>query len=361
MQPPWGGRVKINKVIVTKKKRRERFTVAISKEIVHMPASMAQPPIPQDLLAKALATAANAIFITDETGCIVWVNDAFSRLSGYSWQEALGQTPALLKSGRQSEAFYADLWKIILSGNVWRGNLIDRRKDHTLYTVDEIITPLFDEKGNITHFIAIQNDITLRMQEDTHNHYLAYHDVLTGLPNRALFVAKQRQAMQYAKRTNHMLALLFLDLDNFKPVNDNFGHRIGDQLLIAVGERLRAAVRKADVVARWGGDEFAILLVDLLDTGIVTMLARKLLDTLARPFVFEGRKISVQTSIGIAIYPADGEEPETLLDLADRTMYVAKEQGGNRFLFYNPLLGTPRLTPGQSVHGDRSSQSSQGA
>lgn len=303
-----------------------------------------QQPAGDPLLTRAMMCAANAIFITDAMGRIVWTNHAFSQLSGYAPEEVIGYTPAILKSGKQSESFYLELWQTILTGNVWRGVMVDRRKDNTLYTVDEIITPLLDEKGNVTHFLAIQHDMTLRKKEDERNYYLAYHDTLTGLPNRAFFLGVQQQAISQAKLTHQMLALLFLDLDNFKPVNDTHGHAIGDQLLAAVAERLRAAIRKTDTVARFGGDEFAILLIDLVDMKIATGLARTLIEILSQPFVLGEQKIQTHASIGIAIYPYDGEEAETLLANADKAMYQAKKQGGNNYQIHHaaihPLCGT---------------------
>lgn len=295
--------------------------------------------LPQEsLLATALTAVANAIFITDCMGRIIWANQAFSRLSGYPLDEVLGHTPALLKSGMQSASFYAELWRTILAGKVWRGLIVDRRKDGTLYTADETITPLVDGQGVMTHFIAIQQDIPLRKEENERDHYLAYHDVLTGLPNRALFLDLQRQAMCRTQHMHRILALLFLDLDNFKPVNDTFGHIIGDRLLLAVAERLSAAIRKSDTVARFGGDEFAILLPDLLDTRAAVTLARKLIATIARPFVIAEQKIHVAVSIGIAIYPADAEEPEELIRKADQAMYLVKRRGGNNYQFASGYL-----------------------
>lgn len=293
----------------------------------------ASPPqtAQQSLLAKALTSTASAIFITDGAGQIVWVNDAFSRLSGYGPEDAIGHTPAILQSGKQDYAFYAQLWETLLEGKVWQGEVVDRRKDGSLYTIDEIITPLFDEQGDITHFIAIQHDITRQKQDSERDHHLAYHDALTDLPNRAHFLDLQRQAISHAQRTQHMLATLFLDLDKFKPVNDDYGHHVGDLLLSAVAERLRAALRQSDTIARFGGDEFAILLTSLPDTEVAIGLARKLLKALARPFVLRGQKIEISASIGIAIYPADGEDPETLLMNADKAMYQAKCRGGNSF------------------------------
>ena len=292
----------------------------------------------QPLLAKALASTASAIFITDQNGKIVWVNDAFSRLSGFSAEDVIGCTPAILQSGKHGPAFYTQLWRTILAGNVWQGEMIDQKKDGSFYTVDEIITPLFDEQGQITHFIAIQHDITQRKRESEHDHQLAYHDILTGLPNRLSLLDLQQQAISQAGRTQHMIATLFVDLDRFKPVNDTFGHHMGDQLLIAVGERLRAAVRQSDVIARFGGDEFAILVTKLPDVEIAAALARKLLHTLSRPFLVRGQKLSIGASIGIVVYPAAGKDPETLLMNADKAMYEAKCQGGNSFHVFDATL-----------------------
>jgi len=292
----------------------------------------ANPP-PQGLLVSALEHTANAIFLTDRLGHIVWANDAFCKLSGYSREEIVGRSPSLVKSGMQSDAFYAELWRTILAGNVWRGQMVDRRKSGTLYVVNETITPLMDEHGVITHFVAIQQDMTLQSDVQEREHYLAYHDMLTGLPNRALFRELAEQAISQASRTRHGLALLFLDLDRFKPVNDIYGHDIGDRLLLAVSERLSAAIRKSDAVARFGGDEFAILLPELLDTGVAVALARKLTESISWPFVIADQELHIGVSIGIALYPMDGHTPDELLCKADEAMYLAKKCGGGNFRF----------------------------
>lgn len=304
---------------------------------------MAQQPVRSDsryklprraLLTSALETIANAIFITDHTGHIVWANHAFSELSGYAVSEVIGNTPSMLKSGMQSEAFYAQLWQTILSGKSWRGVVVERRKDGTPYTVDETITPLPNEHGVITHFISIQHDMTMRKQEDERDHYLAYHDVLTGLPNRALFLDILHQAMLHAEHTHHLVALMFMDLDKFKPVNDLFGHCTGDRLLQAVADRFSAAVRKSDTLARFGGDEFAILLPSLSDIEVAITLASKLISSITQPFMIEEHKIEIGLSIGIAIYPNDGEMQDELLAKADQAMYLAKNLGGSSYRFF---------------------------
>ncbi len=290
------------------------------------------------LLARALTATATAIFITDGAGTIVWVNAAFSRLCGHDMNAMIGAAPSLLRSGKQSDAFYEHLWQTLTSGNVWQGEIVDRRRDGSLYTVDEIITPLFDEHGAITHFIAIQHDVTRRKEEGERDRQLAYQDFLTGLPNRASFFLFHQRAIEQAGCNRQVLATLFLDLDNFKPVNDMLGHTAGDDLLIAVAERLRGAVRHADLVARVGGDEFAIVLVDLPGLDVAHLLAQKLVDAVAQPFVLQGKRITIGVSIGITVFPQDGSEPETLLTRADRAMYQAKCMGGGTFAFYTPEM-----------------------
>ena len=296
-------------------------------------------PAEQGLLEKALATAADPIFITDHTGRIVWVNNAFSERSGFSAREAIGQTPSFLKSGKHDASFYRELWQTILAGRVWRGEVIERGKGGSFYTADEVITPLRDDMGTVTHFVAIQHDITSRRQEAEREHFLAYHDALTGLYNRVLFMDLLQQAISRSLHSLHPLALLFLDLDSFKLINDTFGHETGDRLLVAVAERLGAAVRKTtDAVARLSGDEFAILQTDLNDPRAALSLARKLLHSISQPFVLEGRKVQIGVSIGIAIYPSDGELPEELLRNADKAMYLAKSRGGGDCQLYDPAL-----------------------
>lgn len=315
--------------------RRDGAPAQRQRDAAAGPVEFAQQLSLQSLLSRALASVADAIFITDKMGRIVWVNDAFCRLSGYAPHEAIGCSPAILQSGIQSQAFYAELWQTIAAGKVWQGEVVDRRKDGSFYTVDEIITPLFDEHGSITNFIAIQHDITLRKHDSERDHHLAYHDVLTGLPNRANFLRAQEMAIAKANNASHKLAILFLDLDRFKPVNDNFGHHVGDQVLVAVAERLRAALRRTDVVARLGGDEFGILLTEQVDTSVATALARKLLRSLSRPFMIDGIKIVIGSSIGVALYPTDGDDAERLLAKADKAMYRAKGSGGNDYRLVN--------------------------
>lgn len=290
------------------------------------------------LLVKAVSSTATAIFITDSNGKIVWVNEAFCDLSGYARAHLVGHTPVLLKSGNQSDDFYAALWRTLLSGKVWQGEMVDRRSDGSLYTIDEVITPLLNDDGAITHYIAIQHDISQRKADVESDHRMAYQDYLTKLPNLASFTQRQQQALDEAQRSHLLLATLFIDLDKFKPVNDMLGHQVGDALLGAVGERLRATVRHDDVVARVGGDEFAILLFPVPDIGVASALAQNVIDTVSAPYSIENQEIRIGASIGIAVYPQDGVTAETLMKHADKAMYRAKWLGGSQYHFYAPAL-----------------------
>jgi diguanylate cyclase (GGDEF)-like protein/PAS domain S-box-containing protein len=287
----------------------------------------------ETLLAMALEGAANAVFVAERDGRIVWANAAFCRQSGYAREEIVGRNPRLFKSGKQGPDFYRDLWQCILAGRPWQGELVERRRDGSFYTVSQVISPLLDARARVTHFVAMQFDISASVQERDEIRQLAYHDSLTGLPNRAQFLRRLGEAIGSAAGERRRLAVLFLDIDNFKSVNDVHGHAVGDLLLAAVADRMRAAVRKTDTVARMSGDEFTILLSDLANTGVARTLARKLIASIAQPFGLDGRTIDTRVSIGIALFPEDGGSAETLLAHADAAMYRAKTRGRGGFCF----------------------------
>lgn len=293
----------------------------------------------QALLARALEGAANAIFVADHDGRIVWVNAAFCRQSGYAREELIGRSPRLLKSGEQGPEFYRGLWQCILGGRPWQGELVERRRDGSLYTVSQVISPLLDARAQVTHFMAIQHDISASVRERDQIRQLAYHDSLTGLPNRALFLQLLGEAIGSAENERRRLAVLFLDLDYFKNVNDALGHAAGDRLLVAVANRLRAAVRKTDTVARMSGDEFTILLPNLDETEVARALARKLVASISQPFGLSEQKIQTGVSIGIGVYPDDGDTAEKLLARADAAMYRAKTQGRGGFCLASASKG----------------------
>lgn len=293
----------------------------------------------QQLLVRALDAATNPVLITERTGCIVWINKAFCLLSGYTKPELVGKTPHLLSSGRQSTTFYRDLWLTLLAGLTWQGEMVERRKDGGSCTVNQVITPVLDHQGVVTHFIAILHNFTLMDDERANMQQLAFHDPLTGLPNRRLFLNLLDQAINYATKNHQSFALMFIDLDRFKSVNDTLGHACGDKLLVAVAERLGQSVRRSDIVSRLSGDEFAILITCMDQVDQLEALAHKLIAAINQPFMIEAQSIEVRISVGISLFPADGVSAEDLLGQADGAMYQAKKAGGNtcRFSLLTPV------------------------
>ena len=415
------------------------------------------------LQAAALEAAANAIVITDSHGTIIWVNHAFTTMTGYSREEALGNNPRLLKSGEQSVSYYANLWSTISSGKVWRGEIVNQRKDGTSYTEEMTITPvtrdvgnpdnyfvaikqdvterkrseeelyrahqmlqtllntipqrvfwkdrncsyvgcnrafatdaglndpaeiigksdfdlvwsetaevyrtddklvmeqgsaklgyeeiqdrpdggrvwlrtsklpLSDREGKVTGVIGTDEDITDRKVAEDRVQYLAYYDALTGLPNRSLLQYRLAKALASARRRKDRVALLFLDLDRFKDINDSLGHSVGDLLLQEVAERLKKWSREQDTVARVGGDEFVIVLTAAKDGADAAVAAERLVHAMSAAIVVQGRTLSVGCSLGISIFPEHGADSETLIKNADAAMYCAKENGGHNFKFF---------------------------
>ena len=286
-------------------------------------------------LSSAVEQTADSVMITNRSGVIEYVNPAFEHTTGFAQAEAVGRTPSIVKSGRHDEAFYRDLWQTILAGGVYRNVMVNRRKDGSLYYEEKTITPLKSASGEITHFVSTAKDITERMQVQERLQYLAHHDDLTRLPNRVLFLDRLSQALIRAHFHHRILAVLFLDLDHFKNINDSLGHNVGDQFLEATAVRLASCVREGDTVARLGGDEFAILLEDIAQIEDISMVARKVLGAFASPFTVELHELYLTTSIGVSLYPSDGEDGHTLLKHADAAMYKAKELGRNNFQFYS--------------------------
>lgn len=309
----------------------QRLTAITSRISVAL--EMAQDHEKLRLLAAALETASNAVFITSRSGHIQWLNDAFTRMSGYTRAEAIGQTPKFLNSGKHDTAYYQILWSTILAGEPWVSETTERHKDGHLYTVQQSITPIHDDSGQISHFISIHEDITAKKKTEERIRHLAQYDVLTGLPNRALFFEHLQQACALAKRKQHLLGLLFLDLDGFKAINDTFGHHAGDMLLKGVAKRLKKCVRTSDIVARLGGDEFTVILPEIAGKEEAIIVAEKIIAALGKPFQLEGHDASIGASIGIALYHSDTLEPDNLLKLADSAMYEAKKQGKNTYRF----------------------------
>lgn len=291
-----------------------------------------------DVIEQAVHVAANAMFLADRSGRICWVNSAFTRLYGFSAHEILGQTPRVLKSGRQSNTFYRELWTTIRAGRIWRGHLCNRHKDGAVLDVDQTITPVCDDRGEVTHYFVIYEDITERLRSEQQLTQLAMFDSLTGLPNRNQFHARLIDAMARARRTEHPIAVLLVDLDHFKNVNDTLGHAGGDELLCQVGRTMASTLRDTDLVARLSGDEFAVVLegITLPDQAIDS--AQRLIEVLSSPFKVNGTSVQIGASIGIAVSGAADETSESLLKNADLAMYQAKGRGRLRFQFFDAAM-----------------------
>ncbi|MBI1422520.1 MAG: EAL domain-containing protein [Gammaproteobacteria bacterium] len=287
------------------------------------------------ILSSALEQTAELVLITDADGIIEYVNPAFTKTTGYRREDVIGKKPAMLRSGKHEPEFYQRLWETILRGEVFNDVFINARKDGSIYYEEKYITPIRDQRNHITHFISTGNDISERMRVQERLHYMAHHDALTKLPNRNLFLDRLRQAMARARWHKRLIAVMFLDLDRFKTINDSLGHQVGDQLIVQLTQRLSSGVRAGDTIARFGGDEFAILLDDIASEKDISQLAKKVLDTMVPTFVIEGRELYITASIGVSIFPNDGEDSETLLRNADVAMYRAKELGRNNYQFYS--------------------------
>lgn len=288
------------------------------------------------LQGTAMAAAANAIFITNVKGEVEWVNDAFTRLSGFEASEVIGKTPAILRSGVQGDDVYARLWATITSGQVWRGEMVEMRKDGSLYTVDQTIAPILDESGAVAHFVAVHEDVTDRKKAEERILYLSNYDTLTRLPNRVLFRDHLYQAVTQARNTRSSLAVLFVDLDRFSRVNDTLGHDVGDQLLMTVASRINAAAAPhADTVARIGGDEFALIQTKLPNAEAAAALARRVIEVISKPVDLDGLEVQVGANVGIAIYPQDGDDPDHLIKNADMAMYRAIRSETDAYYFFS--------------------------
>jgi diguanylate cyclase (GGDEF)-like protein/PAS domain S-box-containing protein len=300
----------------------------------------------------AMESAANAIFITNLDGVIEWANPAIARLSGFSLDEVIGQTPRIFKSGKQNLEYYEELWQTILSGKAWNGRVTNRHKLGHLYTVEQTVTPIVDKVRNVTHFVAIHEDITARIESEERIAHMARHDFLTDLPNRFALDERLDLELDRAKRLGRRIAVLCLDLDHFKDVNDTFGHAAGDLLLMAVAERLKSSRRTVDMVARLGGDEFAIVLVDVENPKSVVEITQSLLSDFQHPFEIETRRMFVNASIGVGVYAEGTADKDELMKQADLALYRAKEGGRNTYRFYRQEMDREtrwRMSLGQDL------------
>lgn len=285
------------------------------------------------LAAKVFDRAGEAIVITNASANILTVNDAFTAITGYTPSEVVGKNVNILKSGKQSKEFYAQMWEQLSLEGFWQGEITNKRKDGVIYPEWLTINVVHDANGKVVNYVSIFSDVTAIKNSQKKIQYMATHDELTGLPNRALFLDRLKHTLAIEMRRNGKIAVFFIDLDNFKTINDTLGHDVGDSLLKEAGLRLQKCVRDSDTLARLGGDEFtAIITYNNIEE--VVMIADRIVDFLSASYKVDGKSLFISSSIGIAIAPTDGKDSAALIKNADTAMYRAKENGKNQFQFF---------------------------
>ncbi len=301
----------------------------------------------QDLMlaAKVFDNSIEGISITDTRGVMEMVNPAFTQITGYTAAEAIGRNPRILKSKHHTPEFYKEMWNSLKRNGQWSGEIWNRRKNGEAYPEWLNISAIYDNNGTTTHYVGVFHDITEIKKNQEAIQYQAHHDALTGLPNRTLFQDRLLMALNHAQRHHQKVAVLFLDLDNFKNVNDSLGHACGDLLLKEIASRLALTVREEDSIARLGGDEFTVILAEAgtLEVEGVARIAKRIIDEINMPIMLQDHELFVGASIGISIYPDDGTDPAILTKCADMAMYRAKEHGRNNFQFFTPGLEAKAL------------------
>lgn len=283
-----------------------------------------------NLSDRIIDASAEAIMVTDSDNRIVKVNPAFTRITGFKAEEAIGSPPTLLSSGKHPKSFYEDLWFALNNRGFWQGEIWNKRKSGEVYPEWVSINVLRDERGQVSHHVAFFSDITLQKEGHAQMQRLAHYDVLTGLGNRLLMRDRLTQAVAFAKQADCHVAVLFIDLDRFKQVNDRLGHNVGDALLIAVSDRMRNVTRADDTVFRQGGDEFIVVLPNIEHLNKIPFIAKRLVSEVSKPYMLSDNAVEVGASIGISIYPLDSVTVDGLLEKADAAMYQAKKSGRGR-------------------------------
>lgn len=287
-------------------------------------------------LATAVENATDWILVADREGNITYVNKTVEELSGYSKEELIGKNPRIFNSGKHNRQFYRELWDTILAGNSFHGMITNRKRNGELFELYHTITPLKDDNGNVTHFIATSKDITQQKLMEERINYLGYYDALTELPNRSLFTDRLTQTIARAEYEKRLIGVLVLNLDRFKLMNEAFGPAICDMVLKEIAKRLSNSVREGDTAARLGSDEFGIVLVDVAHTEDIILIAEKIIKSLSSTIKVDDKEILTTASIGVSIYPNDGDDPQSLMQNGYTALARAKEQGGNNYQFYTP-------------------------
>ncbi|WP_262967409.1 sensor domain-containing diguanylate cyclase, partial [Methylobacter psychrophilus] len=290
------------------------------------------------LAASVFESTVEGIMVTDATGIILSVNPAFTEITGYNAQEVIGQTPSILKSNHHDQEFYAALWQDIRTKGSWEGEIWNCRKDGETFLEWQSITVIRSSNDEPVRYVSVFNDITEFWRKDERIRHLAFHDSLTDLPNRTLLKERLSQLIDMTARDQRNIAIMFLDLDGFKAVNDNLGHAIGDALLVIVAKKLLAQVRQVDTVARLGGDEFIILLDNPASREDLVDIATRIIEIINKPMDLGGTSLSVGVSIGISVHSIDNHSTDQLMNNADTAMYVAKKSGKNTYRFFNPTM-----------------------
>lgn len=290
------------------------------------------------LASEVIGKMSDGVVITDASQKILKVNEAFLKLTGYKPEDLAGLTPSVLSSGWHDDEFYKKMWDEITLHGHWNGEIFDRKKNGEMYIAETSIMTLHDDEGILTNYISITSDITKKREQEKLIHNLAYFDPLTDLPNRVLFEERVASRIPFLKRNHKKMAILFLDMDNFKNVNDTLGHVIGDKFLIAVAKIIKGTLREQDTLARLGGDEFTIILEDIESIMDVGPIAEKIIGAFHSPISIEENRLYTGVSLGISIYPDDGESYEELIKAADTAMYQVKESGKNNFKFYTQSM-----------------------
>ena len=295
------------------------------------------------LAAKVFERSVEGIMITDRDNDIISVNRAFSEITGYATHDVIGGNPRILSSGRHDRTFFREMWRDLVEVGHWQGELWNRRKNGEIFPQWLTISVDRDENGEIVHYIGGFVDISQKKYDEERIERLAYYDPLTDLPNRVLLRDRLTRVLANAQRNQRSAAILMLDLDRFKNINDSLGHNIGDSVLQAVAERLRACVRDSDTVARLGGDEYIVVMADMDDAQDVAAFAKKILEAFIPPVMVGEKELGVTLSIGISVFPVDGEDEQTLMKNADSAIYSAKQAGRNTFQFYTPDMNASTL------------------
>ncbi|WP_051330767.1 bifunctional diguanylate cyclase/phosphodiesterase [Aneurinibacillus terranovensis] len=331
-----GREIPVSQIVLSHKKADG--TIEYFSTIARDLTEMKQFENKQRLASQVFDNITEGIMVTDREGTILFVNPAFSVVTGYSEEEVIGNNPRILSSGLHQTEFYKEMWAALHETGRWKGEIWNRNKKQEIYLVEISITTVKDDLGEAMHYVGVFEDITLRKQMESKIQYQAYHDMLTGLPNRVLFNDRLDQAIDHSSCNNKKLAVMFIDLDQFKRINAMFGHCIGDDLLQAVAECLKRCIRESDTIARFGGDEFMILLPEVFHEQDAVTVAEKIIEALRQPLMLGDRELFISSSIGISVYPADGNDSKTLIKNADTAMYHAKKQGRNNYQLYRSLM-----------------------